>query len=122
MTWFSELPPADDLPVPAAALPPGPPPDAPLPAQALLIDVRSYAEFMSGHLPGAHSLPLPLLEQEVAHKLPDKQAAIILYCSTGARAEQALGLMQHMGYARACNGGAAVALAQRLHLALQPGL
>lgn len=121
MTWFSELPPADPpaLPPHALAVPPEPPP---LPAQAQLIDVRSYAEYMSGHLPGARSLPLPLLEQEAAHKLPDKDAAVVLYCSTGARAEQALGLMQHMGYTQALNGGAAMALAQRLHLSLQPGL
>lgn len=120
MTWFSELPPADP---PAVALPPMPaPPDALLPADALLIDVRSYAEYMAGHLPGARSLPLPLLEQEAAHKLPDKSVALILYCSTGARAEQALGLMQHMGYSQAINGGAAVHLAQRLRQPLQRGL
>jgi len=94
----------------------------PLPEDPLLIDVRSYAEFMSGHLPGAHSLPLSHLEDEVSHKLPDRDAPVVVYCSTGARAEQALGLLQRMGYRNAHNGGGAHQLAQRLHQPLQGGL
>lgn len=118
MAWMSQLLPAEAplaMTEPAAA-----PPE--LPAMALLLDVRSYAEFMSGHLPGAHSLPLPQLEREVMQRAPDRQAPLVLYCSTGARAEQALGLLQHMGYTDAHNGGAAVALARRLGVELQRGL
>ncbi|MDN3922667.1 rhodanese-like domain-containing protein [Roseateles violae] len=95
---------------------------APLPANALLIDVRSYAEYMSGHLPGALSLPLPQLEQELVHKAPDPRQPIVVYCSTGARAEQALSLLQQLGYADAHNGGGAVLLSQRLRVPLRQGL
>jgi phage shock protein E len=94
----------------------------PLPADALLIDVRSYAEYMAGHLPGAVSLPLPQLQQELTHRVPDPQKPIIVYCSTGARAEQALSLLLQYGYANAHNGGGAVHLSTRLHKPLQRGL
>jgi phage shock protein E len=95
---------------------------AALPADAILIDVRSYAEYMSGHIAQAHSLPLSHLEKEVVHKVPDRQAPVILYCSSGARSEQALGVMQHMGYSNAHNGGAATHLAVHLGRPIQPGL
>ena len=126
MTWVSQLLPLDapDA-VARAPVPPAPQasPETPLPSgAALLIDVRSYAEYMAGHLPGALCLPLPQLEHEVGHKLPDHQATVILYCATGARSEQALGLMQRLGYADAHNGGGALQLAQHLHLTLQPGM
>ena len=85
-----------------------------LPAQALLIDVRSYAEYMGGHLAGAHCLPLPQLEQLVVRLAPDHGVPIILYCSSGGRAEQALGQMQHLGYSNVHNGGAVLALGKQL--------
>jgi phage shock protein E len=95
---------------------------APLPAQALLIDVRAYSEYMAGHLPDAHSVPLPQLGEQIVHLAPDHATPIILYCASGARSEQALGLLQQQGYTEVHNGGGAVQLAQRLGLALQAGL
>jgi phage shock protein E len=124
MVWMSQLLPTD-APGPlaeTAGLSQAAPASAALPAGALLLDVRSYAEFMGGHLPGAHSLPLPLLEREVMQRAPDREAPVVLYCSTGARSEQALGLMQQLGYHDVHNGGAAVELARRLGLTLQRGL
>lgn len=89
---------------------------------ALLIDVRSYAEFMNGHLPGAHCLPLPRLAQEVLQRVPDREAPILLYCATGARAEQALSLLRQLGYHAVRNGGCALDLARRRGVLLQRGL
>lgn len=95
---------------------------APLPELALLIDVRSYSEYLAGHLPDAHCVPLPQLGEQIAHLAPDLAAPIILYCASGARSEQALGLLQRQGYTDAHNGGGAVQLAQRLRRPLQAGL
>lgn len=89
---------------------------------ALLIDVRSYAEFMNGHLPGAHCLPLPRLAQEVLQRVPDREAPILLYCATGARAEQALSLLRQLGYHAVRNGGCALDLARRRGVQLQRAL
>ena len=121
MVWMSQPLPTD-APGPLAPAPHDAPVPATWPAQALLLDVRSYAEFMAGHLPGAHSLPLPQLEREVMRRAPDRDAPVLLYCSTGARSEQALGLMQQLGYHDVHNGGAAVDLARRLGVVLQRGL
>ncbi|MCX2862936.1 rhodanese-like domain-containing protein [Paucibacter sp. PLA-PC-4] len=95
---------------------------APLPEQALLIDVRSYSEYMSGHVPGARCIPLPQLAEQIAHLAPDRATPIILYCASGARSEQALGLLQQQGYTEAYNGGGAVQLAERLRCPLERGL
>ncbi|MBV8603893.1 MAG: rhodanese-like domain-containing protein [Pelomonas sp.] len=94
----------------------------PLPRQATLIDVRSVSEYLSGHLPGAMSLPLPSIEQEIVHKLPLRATPLILYCASGARSEQALGLLQQLGYTEVHNGGGAVHLAAQLGVQLLAGL
>lgn len=85
-----------------------------LPEHALLLDVRSYAEYMAGHLPDAHCLPLPQMAHLVSQMAPDHDAPIVLYCSSGGRAEQALGLLQRMGYKNVRNGGGAIALGKKL--------
>lgn len=101
--WGLHALPADAMAAPAA-----------LPDQALLIDVRSYAEFMQGHVAGAHCLPLPRLEEMIHALAPDRQTPLVVYCSSGARAELALGQLQRLGYAQAHYGGAATELARRL--------
>jgi len=94
----------------------------PLPQHATLIDVRSVSEYMSGHLPGSINIPLPLIEQEIVHKLPLRATPLILYCASGARSEQALGLLRQLGYSDAHNGGGAVHLAQELGVQLRASL
>lgn len=122
MNWFSQLLPAEAS-LPAAQHPHhGHVEPQPLPADALLIDVRSYAEYMAGHLPDAHCLPLHQLEAEFPQRWPDRQTPIVLYCATGARSEHALGLLQRLGYRDVHNGGGTMALAQRLGRSLEHGL
>jgi len=94
----------------------------PLPATATLIDVRSNNEYMAGHLPGAINVPVTHIEQDILHKIPARATPIILYCASGARSEQALSMLQQLGYTDAHNGGGAVHLAKHLNLDLQPGL
>ncbi|MDC8784706.1 rhodanese-like domain-containing protein [Roseateles koreensis] len=93
-----------------------------LPENALYIDVRSYGEFMAGHLSGAHCLPLVRLEEQIHLLSPDHEVPLVIYCATGARAELALGLVQRLGYKHAVNGGSALSLAERLHTRLHAGM
>lgn len=95
---------------------------APLPANALLVDVRSYSEFMAGHVDGARCLPLPRLMEDIVHLAPDPRQSIMLYCSSGARAEQALGLLRRMGYQACSNGGTPQALAGRMGKQIRRGM
>lgn len=126
MSWFMPLVPAGTRPQDVEGfVPPQPsaqPPRTALPSRALLIDVRSYSEYMAGHLSGAHCLPLPRLDEHIHSLAPDPGLAIILYCSTGARAEHALGHMQRLGYTQVFNGGSALELARRLDHPIQAGM
>ncbi len=130
MFWTSSLLPPEvqaGLSCTSVVDPPEPPglPESPSPLEdqaLLLIDVRSYAEYMAGHVAGAHCLPLPRLADDIVHLAPDPAQPIALYCASGHRAEQALGLLQRLGYRAACNGGTPVLLARRLGRSLQSGL
>jgi rhodanese-related sulfurtransferase len=47
----------------------------------LVVDVRSPDEFSAGHIPGAVSIPVPLLEKHLAEIKAQKE--VVLYCNEG---------------------------------------
>jgi phage shock protein E len=65
-----------------------------------VIDVRTAAEFADGHIPGAINIP----HSEFAARLADlegmRERDIVVYCGSGARAEQALGVLAKSGFRR----------------------
>lgn len=63
---------------------------------ASIIDVRSPGEFQMGHIPGAKNVPVDQLEAAAASW--DRNASYVLYCASGARSDQAQGIMQSMGF------------------------
>ena len=56
-----------------------------------LVDVRSRAEWLKGHLPGAISLPLPDLESSALRIDPAKPS--LVYCHEGFRATTAASIL-----------------------------
>ena len=72
---------------------------------ALLVDVRSKAEFVSGHIEGAVNIPVSELEARIA-ELGDKQGSIVLYCHSGARSARAKWYLESQGYTTVANLGA----------------
>lgn len=71
---------------------------------ALLLDVREPAEFVSGHIPGAVNIPLSQLRRRYA-ELPQGRE-IWIYCGVGQRAYFATRLMAMHGYrTRNLSGG-----------------
>jgi phage shock protein E len=72
---------------------------------ALVIDVRSRAEFNSGHLAGALNLPLDELESALPRRVQDKNHVLLLHCHTGMRSGLAKHRLKAMGYANAFNLG-----------------
>ena len=54
---------------------------------ALLVDVRSPAEFARGHLPGAVNLPIGEVEERYGELPADRP--LVLYCSGGVRSKRA---------------------------------
>jgi len=71
---------------------------------ALLLDVRTPAEYREGRIPGSKNIPLDELGN-IASLVPEKDRPLFLYCYSGARSRQAVALLQSMGYSRVKNLG-----------------
>ena len=72
-----------------------------------LVDVREPWEFVAGHVPGAHLIPLGELEQRVGEIPRDRP--IYAICHSGQRSLAAAGYLQALGYREVTNvdGGTA---------------
>ena len=64
----------------------------------LLIDIRTEAEFLAGHLDQSIWIPRGKLEFELLKKTLDPNVKIVLYCRTGSRSALACSDIQDMGY------------------------
>jgi len=71
---------------------------------ARLIDVRSPAEFSSGHIPGATNIPVGQLGAHVK-SLGAKDQPIVVYCASGTRSAVARTVLKGQGFARVYNLG-----------------
>ena len=68
--------------------------------KAVLIDVSEAAEFASGHVAGAKSVPLAGLEAST--ELPKNKALpLVLVCPTGTRAARAVPVLKKRGFEKA---------------------
>lgn len=72
----------------------------------VLLDVRTPAEFATGHLEGAQNLDFraPDFAQQIAELDPAK--TYVLYCASGNRSSQAGKIMQEKGLQKVVNAGA----------------
>jgi len=70
--------------------------------KAVLVDVRETDEWNEGHLSGARSLPLSVLEKGVKPEsltnLLPKNKIIYLHCLSGGRCIKAAEILQPLGY------------------------
>ena len=71
---------------------------------ATLLDVRTPAEYIQGHIPGSLNVPLHNLE-EVEFLVDSKDKPLYLYCQSGTRSRMAAMELQEMGYANVYNIG-----------------
>lgn len=74
-------------------------------AGATILDVRSRAEYSSGHVKGSVNIPLDQLSSNLS-KLKDKSQPIITCCASGMRSASAKGILRSAGYINVHNGGA----------------
>lgn len=72
---------------------------------ALVVDVRSPAEFNSGHLQEAVNLPLAELKEVVSRRAPDKSQVLLLHCLSGTRSGMAMRQLKGIGYSNVFNLG-----------------
>ena len=72
---------------------------------ALVIDVRSAAEFSSGHLPTAINIPTEELESVLPTLVKDKDEVLLLHCLSGTRSGMAKRKLKGLGYTNVFNLG-----------------
>lgn len=64
---------------------------------ALLLDVRTPAEYREGHVPHALNLPVQELPARL-HEVGPTHRPIVVYCRSGGRSAQAASLLTRAGY------------------------
>lgn len=74
--------------------------------QLIIVDVRTKEEYDDGHIPKSLLIPYDEIEVKAASLLPDKNAAIIVYCRTGRRSEIAANSLLKLGYTNVADMGA----------------
>jgi metal-sulfur cluster biosynthetic enzyme/rhodanese-related sulfurtransferase len=67
-----------------------------------VLDVRTPAEFASGHIPNAHLIPLDELEDRL-RELPAKDTLMLVHCAAGGRSASACELLGERGWSRVVN-------------------
>jgi len=65
---------------------------------ALLIDVRSEAEYIDGHLEGALHIPYQNTDDLAQAIGDDKDRAVVMYCGSGRRVGLAIEALERLGY------------------------
>lgn len=70
---------------------------------ALLVDVRSVAEFASASAPGTVNIPLPELGNRLT-EIP-KSSPVVMCCASGTRSGMAKMLLKKNGYEQVYNVG-----------------
>lgn len=71
---------------------------------AIILDVRSRAEYSGGHVKGSINIPLDQLSTNL-NKLKSKEKTIITCCASGMRSGAAKAQLKSMGYGNVHNGG-----------------
>ena len=72
---------------------------------AVWIDVRSAAEYQTGHLENAYNISHVEIAQRISEVVTDKGKKINLYCGSGGRAEIARKALADLGYTHVTNAG-----------------
>jgi rhodanese-related sulfurtransferase len=80
---------------------------------ATILDVRSKAEYASGHIKGSMNIPVEQLANNLG-KLKDKQKVIITCCASGMRSASAKGILSSNGFTNVYNGGGWQSLNRKL--------
>lgn len=75
---------------------------------AVLLDVRSVAEFASGNAPGSRNIPLFELSARLS-EVP-RNVPVVVCCASGTRSAMAVALLKKNGFAAVYNAGSWTAL------------
>lgn len=70
---------------------------------AILVDVRSAADYAAGHILGARSLPLAELERRAGELDKHKARPVIVYCNAGNTSGGAVSALRKGGFEKVFN-------------------
>ncbi len=79
---------------------------------AVIIDVRTKAEYQQGHVKGSMNIPLNNLSNHYSKLKKDKP--IITCCASGMRSAQAKNILKANGFNEVYNGGGWMSLRNKL--------
>ena len=79
---------------------------------AQIIDVRTPAEFKSGHIRGAVNIPLQTISSQLGRIKKDKP--VITCCASGMRSASAKSILKSNGFVEVYNGGGWMSLQGKL--------
>ena len=71
---------------------------------AIIVDVRSKAEYLAGHIKDSLNIPVDTLRNNL-FKLKDKNQPIITCCASGIRSASTKSILKSNGYTKVYNGG-----------------
>ncbi|MBF2707602.1 rhodanese-like domain-containing protein [Flavobacterium soyangense] len=80
---------------------------------AIILDVRSKAEFAGGHIKGSINISVDTLRNNL-DKLKDKNKPVITCCASGMRSASAKGILKANGFTQVYNGGGWYSLQSKL--------
>jgi len=66
----------------------------------VVLDVRTPEEFAAGHLPGAINIPHTEIAARIAELDGARGGDVVVYCRTGKRSAEALGVLERSGFKR----------------------
>ena len=77
--------------------------------EAVLVDVREEAEYITGHARDAELLPVDELDAESAGlQIGTKETPVLVYCRTGRRSREAAQKLEELGYTEVYDMGGLV--------------
>lgn len=71
---------------------------------ALVVDVRTPAEYASGHHPRAINIPVDEVESRL-NEFGDKKKPVVVYCQSGSRSSRAKSTLEANGFTSVTNAG-----------------
>ena len=75
-----------------------------LDGDALVVDVRTPAEYAAGHHPRAVNIPVDQVESRLG-EFGDKTKPVVVYCQSGTRSSRAKTTLEANGFTAVTNAG-----------------
>jgi rhodanese-related sulfurtransferase len=72
-------------------------------SDALILDIRTAADFKKGHIKGAKNIPLSDFAASVDKLAVDKDKPVLIYCNSGNTVTRAIKLLKKAGFVQVNN-------------------